>query len=277
MLPTVEYGVHHHLPDVNRLSVIASAILLAYAITPLVSLPEMAFSITLPLGLFTFSLSLTSLVSVLTVGMAAAGTDWLLKGHPHLRTQTTVQHWIVPALTAWVIGVPLGALKNSPQWWGVFALGGLLLVLVLAAEYIVVDFEDTRVGPATIGLTALSFALFLLLVIALRGAATRLYLLVPTVGVAFFLLCLRTLYLRLNGRWCFTWSIAITVLIAQVALGLHYLPLSPPGFGLVLLGLAYALISLAVSIEDGRSGRGIWLEPVIMLAAFLGLIVLLGG
>jgi hypothetical protein len=187
------------------------------------------------------------------------------------------QHWLLPALTAWVIGVPLSSLTVGLQWWAVFAFGGLLLVLVLVAEYIAVDPNNTLYGPASIGLTAFSYALFLILTIALVAGGTRLYILLPALTGAILLVILRSLYLRLGGRWCFGWAIGITLVVAQVATALHYWPLSPLRFGLVILGLAYALASVAGAIEEGRSGNALWVEPAVMLVVLWGLAVVLHG
>jgi hypothetical protein len=262
---------HQNLPDTDRLSVLAAAILLAYALLPFFQLPERRLVIEITGVLFVFRLSFNTLAAVLGAALAAAGTDWLLRGHPSLGKQSTYQHWLLPALTAWVIGIPLRSLEVGLAWWVVFAFGGLLLVLVLLAEYIAVDLYDVNHAPATIGLTAVSFALFLILVIALTAAGTRLYVLLPAVMLSIFLVALRTLYLRLNGRWCLPWAVGIALVVGQVAAGLHYWPISPLRYGLLVLGLAYALTSVAGSLEEGRSGRGLWVEPVVMLTVLWGL------
>jgi hypothetical protein len=254
------------LPDANRLSVLASTILLAYAVSPFISVPATEWILNLPGAIFTFRFNVGTLVSLLVAALAAVGADWLLRGHPAARGQSTLQHWLLPALTAWVIGIPLGTLGISPQWWAVFGLGGLLLILVFVAEYIVLDLSDARHVPAIVGLTAVSFALYLILIIAVRAAGLRLYLLLPALVIPIALVSLRTLYLRLGGRWCFGGAFVISAIVGQIAAGLHYWPFTPLGYGLVILGPAYALTSLVGSIEEGRSWRILWIEPVIMLA-----------
>ena len=64
---------------------------------------------------------------------------------------------------------------------GSFPGGRLLLALVFIAEYTVVDVSDARHPASTALLLALSYVLFLILVIALRAASLRLYLMVPAV------------------------------------------------------------------------------------------------
>lgn len=273
---------HQHLPNMDRLSVLAAMILLAYALLPFIQIPErnLAFQV---LGVvFVFKVAFSTLIAVLTAGLAAAGMSWLLYDHPFLEEQgrnsgSLFQHWLLPALTAWVIGVPLTSLAVSLEWWAVFAFGGLLLVLVLVSEYIAVDMFDTRHGLAAVGLTAVSYALTLVLTIAMVAAGSRLYVLLPALGTAIFLVTLRSLYLRLGGRWCYGWAVGITLVVGQVAAALHYLPLSPLRFGLLILGLAYALASFAGSIEEGRPSRSVWVEPVIMLAVLWGLAMFFRG
>jgi hypothetical protein len=263
-------ATHQHLPDANRLSIVSATILLGYAFTPFVNLPPRLISLQLPGFLFQLQINFTSIVSVIVAILAAAGTDWVIQGHPHQEGKSRLPHWLLPALTAWSIGIPLTTLQPSPQWWVVFALGGLLFVLVLVAEYIVVDINDIRHAPASVGLTAVAFALYLVLAISLRAAGVRLYLLILALTPTVFLVATRALFLR-SGHWHPAWAFGIALVIAQIATGLHYWPLKPLTFGLVLVGLAYALTSLAGNIEEGRPSRKIWQEPVIMIAVIWGL------
>jgi hypothetical protein len=137
------------------------------------------------------------------------------------------------------------------------------------AEYIAVDLQDLRIIPAGIALTALSFALYLVLTVAIKGASVRLYLVLAALTPTMFLVALRTLYLRLNGKWCWSWAIGLSMIVSQLGLGLHYLPLSPLRYGLILTGAAYSLTSLAGSFAEKRKGRGLWLDPVISGGVFL--------
>lgn len=272
---------HQHLPNMDRLSVLAAMVLLAYALLPFIQIPERNLEFQVLGVFFVFKIEFSTLIAILTAGLAAAGMNWLLHDHPFLveqnrSAQSLFQHWLLPALTAWVIGVPLSSLAAGLEWWAVFAFGGLLLVLVLVSEYIAVDSFDTRHGLAAVALTAVSYALTLVLTIAMVAAGSRLYILLPALGTAIFLVTLRSLYLRL-GRWRYGWAIGITLVVGQVAAALHYLPLSPLRFGLFILGLAYALASLAGSIEEDRPARSLWVEPVIMLAVLWGLAIFLRG
>ncbi len=256
------------LPQPGRLSILVATILLAYAMIPFVNIAPGELKFQVSGVVIAFPLNVAMVVSFIAAGLAAVGVDWLIQAHPRLEKRNRLTHYFIPALTAWVIGVPLSRLEVGTGWWVVFTLGGALMVLVFIAEYVSVDLENPRSRAASIGLTALSFALFLVLTVALRGAGIRLYLMLlgifPTVG----LIVLRTLYLRSNGTWCWPWAAALALLIGQLAVGLHYLPVTPLRYGLVLTGIAYALTALAAALQENRKGMAVWLEPVIMTGLF---------
>ena len=37
-------------------------------------------------------------------------------------------HWLLPGLTAWAIGVPLGSLDVGVAWWIAFGFGSFILL-----------------------------------------------------------------------------------------------------------------------------------------------------
>jgi hypothetical protein len=67
------------------------------------------------------------------------------------------------------------------------------------------------------------------------------------------------------------------MVIVQIALGLQYLPVSPLGYGLYLVAPAYALLSIAVSLEEGRPLRSVLLEPAVIMVLLLFLAFAFGG
>ncbi|PKO15432.1 MAG: hypothetical protein CVU39_10990 [Chloroflexi bacterium HGW-Chloroflexi-10] len=265
------------LPDRNRLSILSAVILLSYALIPFVKLPGQQVSLQMAGFFFQIQIDFGTIISIFTAILAGLGTDWLLESHPHRQKQTLIRHGFVPMLTAWAIGVPLTTLEVTPEWWVVLALGGTLLVLVLIAEYIVVDSGGSMHLPASLGLTAISFALFLILAITSRAAGLRLFLLVPALSVALFLLVLRSLYLRSVGRWNWVWALGITGFISQLAVSFHYLPFQPLSFGLALVAVAYPLTSLAAGLEEGRQASSLWVEPILLFVILMSLSLVVGG
>mgnify|MGYP007062995464 CR=1 len=62
-----------HLPDVNRLSVLVSTILLAYALTPFVRLPERELALRIFGAVFNFRVNFNTSVSIMVAALAAVG------------------------------------------------------------------------------------------------------------------------------------------------------------------------------------------------------------
>ena len=178
----------NQLPDFNRLSIISAVIILAYALVPFVQIPTQTLAIRFPWVVFDFKLDFAAIVSILVAILAAFGSDWLIHSHPQKQEQSIIQHGLIPALTAWVIGVPLSFLEVGIEWWVVVGLGGLLLVFVLVAEYLVVDPNSPAHLPASLGLTVISFALFLVLAIALQSSGERLFIIFPALTITLFFL-----------------------------------------------------------------------------------------
>ena len=246
-------------------------ILLSYSFLPFVNFQEQSLSLSLLGANFILRIGFPRIISFMVSILAAVGMEWMLRNHPSWGKHRSFQHWFMPAMTAWVIGFPLSSLAVGFQWWIIFSLGGVLLILVFLAEYFVYDFADILSPPAILSLTAISFALFLFFTISIRAGGFRLYLLVPSLWVIAGLVVVRAIFLRLGGKWRLDWMAAIATFVSQIAVGLHYWQISPLRYGLVLLGPVYALTSLAGGIEEGRGWKNSWTEPVIMLVLIWGL------
>lgn len=257
---------NQHNPDLHRMSTLSAMVLLSIALTRL--LPESGYLFTVKLAGFSLTLdfNLNLLMVIAAAGLSAAGVDWLLRSHPLLRQGQTVEHWLLPMLTTFILGVPLSQLESNTLWGGAFAAGGLLLILTFWAEYVVVSPGDTNYPLATAVLTVISFALYLILAIAMRYLNVRLLWMAPAIFAGAFLVSVRTLHLRLSGRWEFAWATGIALMGMQLSAGLHYWPVSPVRFGILLLGALYALISLAAGLGEKLPLRRALVEPLVMLA-----------
>lgn len=263
------------LPDANRLGLITSTVLLAFALARIAPAPAFNFELQLPGFLIAFPLNTNTLLGFLTACLAATGMDWLLRGHPALNRRATFQWWFLPTLTTFIISVPLAILPNGPAWWIGFFLSATFLYLVFLAEYIVVDPNAPYFSIAMVGLTAISYTLFFILTIALRASGLRLYLIIPALFLAAALTSLRVLHLRLSGQWEYAWSLGIGLICVQLASGLYYWGLLPLQFGLLLVGPLYALVTLAINLGESIPVRRAAVEPVIVAALCWGLAILL--
>lgn len=264
-----------YLPDADRVGVLTSSVLLAFALNHLIQSPEFNLEIQLPGFFLSVPLDISTAMSLLTAGLTATGMDWLLRGHPSLTGRATFQWWILPTLTTFVIGVPLQILPNGTAWWIGFGIGGVILFFVFLAEYIVVDPGAPYYGPAMAGLTAISYTLFFILTVALRYSDARLFLMVPALFLAAALASLRILHLRLSGRWEYPWAVGIGFMCIQIAAGLNYWPLSPIQFGLMLIGPLYGLTNLAISLSEDLPAPRAALEPAVATALCWSLAIMI--
>ncbi len=259
---------HQHMPDANRLSILSAGLLLTYALprmletqSPILNWNLLGLALAIPLNL--------NLVTIFfAAAVTAAGMDWILRSHPYFGTEISFQHWLLPALTAFTLGVPLYNLPSGPAWWVSFFLGGTLLLLVFNAEYIVLDSSDTRYTLASAGLVAVSFSLFLILSAALSYAGARLLLVMLVLFPAAGLVSLRAIHLRLNGRWEWQWAVGIALACSQFAAALHYWPLSPVQYGLLALSPLYALTNLAINLGEGTLPRRALIETGVYFSLF---------
>jgi len=253
-------------PLIDRISMLTAVILLAYAVARIVRAPELALTILLPGFYFVYPLSISAAISVMAAGLTATGMDWIIRSHPALEKRQTTEHWMLPALTAFIIGAPLSIFPNGAVWWLGFAFGAILLALVFMAEYVVVDPTASNYAIARAGLTSLSYALFFILVISSRLAELRLFLLLPALLLAAGLISLRILHLDGADRWDFPWAIGIGIISVQLGAGLHYWPLTPIQYGLALTGPLYALTMLSTNITEGIPVWRAAATPGIILA-----------
>ena len=265
-----------YLPDADRVGMLTSTVLLAFALTHLIQSPEFekfSFELQLPGFLFQLPLTISTAMELLTAGLTATGMDWLLRGHPSLNGRPTYQWWLLPTLTTFVVGVPLSILPSGIGWWLGFLITGAFLFFVFVAEYVGVDPGAPYYAISMAGLTAISYTLFFVLAVALRYGGIRLYILAPALFLAATLASLRILHLRLSGRWEYAWSLGIAFVCVQLASGLHYWPISPVQFGLMLIGALYGLTNLAINLDESQPARRALLEPIIVIGLCWGLAI----
>lgn len=256
----------------DRLSILSAIILLTYALVPLVDIPAINLNWRF-LGIFLdINIDFSTYISILVPALAAVGTYWLIETHPdRKKEQYPFLHTILPAITAWTIGLPFTESPLTAERWIIFVMGGALLLTVFFAEFVVVDPTSDRHPIASGILKALSLTLYLLLAIATRSASLRLFLLLPALVIPAFLVLLRTFYLQSGGKWLTGWAAGISIILGQIVVALHYLPFSPLPFGLLLTAALYAMLEFALSQQQNeKPGKSI-VGPVIIMAGFIAL------
>lgn len=263
------------LPDPNRIGLLTSTVLLALALGRWLPARGFNLEVQLPGFLLALPLNVPTLLNILTAALAATGMDWLVRSHPSYAGRSTFQSWYLPAMTTFVISIALSTLSGGAAWVIGFLISGLLIFFVFLAEYVVVNGGAPQYTLAVAGLTAMSHTLFFVLAFALRANGVRLYLLLPALFIAAAAASLRILYLWLGGKWESGWSLGIGLICVQLAAGLHYLPLTPVQFGLLLMGPLYGLNSLAIRLGEVTSVRRAAIEPSLVAALCWGLAILI--
>ncbi len=262
------------LPSTSRIGVLVASVLLTFALTRLIQSPRFTLTVTLPGFYFAYPITLGSIMTIFAAALTAAGMDWLTKENPALGKKSNIEHLMLPTLTTFVIGSPL-ALLSGTAWWVGFAFGALVLIIVFQAESITINPSAPAYGFARAGLTALAYALFLILVTSIRFSGMRMFLLIPIIFIATALICLRILHLDGTDRWDFPWAVGIGIVCAQIGAGLHYWPLTPIQFGLALTGPIYALTMLSLSLAENIPIRRAALGPSIIIGVALATVIFL--
>jgi hypothetical protein len=162
-------------PDSNRFSVLSAATLLSFALTQVIEPSPYTVHVQWLGKSFSMVFHLHAVLVFLAAALTATGMDWLLRGHPSFKEGTrSFEHWILPAMTALILGISLAFSPAGAQWWAAFGVGGVLLTMVFWAEYVALEPADPAYPFATAGLIALSFAIFLILTVILRYAEVNL-------------------------------------------------------------------------------------------------------
>ena len=257
----------------ERMSIVIATIMLAYTLAKFVNVPSSVIPIEF-IGIYIpITINFKTIITISIAGMTASGADWLLRDHPKLAEKSSLPHLLLPALTAWILSIILSNLPNDPLWWVVFMVGGVFLILVILAEFIVLDEEDSRRPLAATLLGALSFAMFLALIVSLRVSNLRLVMTLPAVAISSGALSFRVILLQNPDQTRLPEAAASLIVVTQLTAPLHYLPISPLSFGLILLGILYAMINFIVNISQNDLSKFSLIEPASVLIILWGLAI----
>ena len=222
----------------------------------------------------TFDISVNQLILLIVGFVSSAGTLWFLISQSEIKESSgqikqLLPHIFIPVLTSVTLAYTLSQMVRSPLWWLVYLLGLALVGVVLVAEKADLINTASQSPIPVISLTSLSIGLFLLGVIVLRTIGPRLYVLIPTIGLAAGFVSFRFISLRLRQKPFWEVITAIVLIVAQLAAALYYLFINALQFGLILTGVLYFLVTLSVGYQNQKKGRALFLEPLSMLVIAL--------
>jgi len=244
--------------------VITAAIVLAYALARFLELPQRVVATTLFGSALGFELSGPFLMLVFSAALISAGSEMIIRAHPLFAGQParrTLIHWILPGATALVMGSALNHAASTPLWWLGLAFSVVALVVVLIAEYMVVNPQDPRREAAALALTTLAYLLALILFILLRRLGARAAISATLGGGMAAALTLRLFALKFAPLWRSGLYAAIVGLICAEAIwALNYLAISTIGGALLTMLPFYIGEGVAEHHLLGRLTRRIWIE-----------------
>jgi hypothetical protein len=182
-------------------------------------------------------------------------------------------HWIVPGATALALGSLLNRTPFGPLWWLGLGLSAVVLIVVLVAEYILVDPQDAAWNIAALGLTAHTYALALVLFALLHSLSARALISATAAGLIAAALAARLLALKTDAPSTPVYAAVAGLISAETIWALNYWRVPAASAALLALLPFYLAVGVAQQHLTGRLTRRLWLEYLIVGA--LGLVIAL--
>lgn len=229
-------------PEFGQVSALTALVLLTYGLIRMIALP--AIDVEFPLFglLIQIEFKTQSIMLLLAGALAATGADWLIRRHPYYRSgQSTFETSILPALAAIAIGVIIIRISGGAQLWVAHVIGALVLVLIVWAEFIVSFPRDPRARFVGVALNSLAFLLLTSVLFAISEIGTRAIFAIPLIAGVSFVVIWRLMRLAFPRERAWPWALLISIMVAQIATGLHYWPISPLRKSLLLAFALYMM------------------------------------
>lgn len=268
-----QQNIVRYFPNRDRLSVVTAVILLAYTLARFVNIPTREISASLFGSSIGFELNGQIIILTIVAALISTGSDTLIRSHPksELLSSGTATHWILPGAAALGLGLLLNLMPLGIWWFGL-AISALFLVLVLIAEYIVVEPNDVSYQLAAFGLTALTYIIALALFSWLRFTSTRAAL---SGTLTFFLALVLSLRLLMLSGVSFlrgsVYASVVGVVVGETMWALNYWRVTPIGAGLLLLVQFYILHGLVQQHLIGGITRRMLIEFAVV--GLIGIVI----
>lgn len=261
----------------DRASVLATLVVLGLILGAFLQVPTQTYDLTVLGSPLTINLTQTALIALLLVAITCAGTDAIVRAHPstqRIEARYSFVTWTIPALTVLLATVLLPQAPTQLYQLIGLVLTGLILTLVISAEYYTVDPTDRHYLTARLSLNAWAYLIALLLFVLIYSAKARS--LISATGVTVVSTLLAMEFLRSAGR-----GFGRTALYAAIAglctgeiiWAMNYWRISGITGGLILLLGFYVFTGLANQQLQSRLTRRVLVEYAVV--SLVGLVVLL--
>jgi hypothetical protein len=261
----------------ERASVVATLVVAGLILAAFLQFPIWSYSLTVLGSPLTITLTQTALMAALLVGITCTGTDSIVRSHPTARrieARFSFVTWTLPALTALLAVILLPHAPTQLYQMAGYVLTGLILILVISAEYYTVDPADTHYAVARLSLNAWAYLLALIIFILIYSPKARS--LISATGVTLVSTLLALEFLRSAGqgfRRTALYAVIAGLCTGEIIWAMNYWRISGVTGGLILLLGFYVFTGLANQQLQGRLKRRVLLEYAAV--ALIGLVVLL--
>jgi hypothetical protein len=223
-----------------------------------------------------FTLSKTHLVSLFVTGVLCTGLIPIFRAHPKSGDQPIVIHWFLPVLVAGSTIILLEQIPEGFLRYIYILLGVSFLAVVIYAEYITLDAQDRFFLPASITIQGVANGAFIIVTAALQNVETRLFYLLPVVILSNLAFSFRVLILQIEPGKAFFPAVLYSLIVGEVAAAIHYLPIRPIQYGLMLVGVSYCLLLFINPLFiKPRKTIGRYVEGFVVLALIWGIAIFL--
>jgi hypothetical protein len=269
------------MPRYDRLSILVSLLLFGLVVSQIVELPTRTVSF-VALGVpTTIYLPGRWLVGALLVIMTGAGVDSIVQSYPGVHGGArgyTLTFWGLPCTLVLVSLIILPLSPNVVLWLGALALTGLLLSLVVTAQYYTIEGQGRGVAIARWGLSLAAYGGVFVLFGLTYGARVRS--LLSATAISFCATIVAAELLRPASperpvRRTWLYSAVVGLVLGEVAWALNHVSLSAVAGGLFLLLVFYLLSAMAKQYLSRQLTRAVIAEFIVVGILGLGLLYLL--
>jgi hypothetical protein len=261
----------------ERASVLATLVVLGLILATFLQFPPWSHDLTVLGSPLTVNITQTALMAMLLVGITCAGTDAIVRSHPRaqrIEARHSFVTWTLPALTVLLATVLLPQAPTRLYRLVGYVLTGLILILVISAEYYTVDPTDRLYLASRLSLNAWAYLLALVIFVLIYSAKARS--LVSATGVTIVSTLLALEFLRSAGRGfgrTGLYALIAGLTTGEIIWAMNYWRVGGLTGGLILLLSFYTATGLANQQLQGRLTRRVLIEYAVV--ALVGLVVLL--
>lgn len=267
----------------DKLSAVVSVILLCLALSLIVELPTtfsstrfsaVVLSLPLTIRLSTARELAHWLTTALLAGMACSGTASIIRLHPLHREKRTFVSCILPALATLEAAILLPRAPDRIYALGGLVMMGILLPLIITAEYRALDTSTPDYNAIRLGLNFIAYLIALVLFVLIHESRAHPLLSPVAALVGSSLLALDLLHDAQQGlRRAGLYALIVGLVMGEIVWTLSYSTLNNLTAGILLLLIFYLITSLARQGLLESLNRRILIEFAVV--ALIGVALLL--